>query len=105
MTNPKRNPPAGGADGLGNTSLLGSIDGSKTTKSSYIAQAKIEMICEEIGWVVSPMISTLEAALAMREAGNIPGFVYGLRCAGAYWRNIAANAKDLVALHQEGASQ
>ena len=105
MTNPKRNPPAGGADGLGNTSLLGSIDGSKTTKSSYIAQAKIEMICEEIGWVVSPMISTLEAALAMRKAGNIPGFVYGLRCAGAYWRNIAANAKDLVALHQEGASQ
>jgi hypothetical protein len=85
--------------------LLGGIDGSETTKSSDIAQAKIEMICDEIGWVVSPMISTLEAALAMREAGNIPGFVYGLRCAGAYWRNIAANAKDLVALHQEGASQ
>ena len=105
MTNPKRNPPAGGADGLGNTSLLGSIDGSKTTKSSYIAQAKIEMICEEIGWVVSPMISTLEAALAMREAGNIPGFVYGLRCAGAYWRNISVNARDLVALQNGEGSQ
>jgi hypothetical protein len=100
----KPNPPAG-ADGLGNTSLLGGIDGSETTKSSDIAQAKIEMICDEIGWVVSPMISTLEAALAMRKAGNIPGFVYGLRCAGAYWRNISVNARDLVALQNGEGSQ
>ena len=68
-------------------------------------QTKIDLLSDEIGFNISPMIATLEAALAMREAGNITGFIYGIRCAGAYWRNIAVNAKDLVSLQQEGPGQ
>jgi hypothetical protein len=75
------------------------------TDPRQTTQTKIDLLSDEIGFNISPMIATLEAALAMREAGNVAGFVYGLRCAGAYWRNISSNAQDLVALRQEGPGQ
>jgi hypothetical protein len=47
------------------------------------------------------MIVTLEAALAMRNAGDVTGTVYGLRRAGAYWRAISGSAEELVAADAE----
>jgi hypothetical protein len=75
---------------------------SNFKQKSAVPQARIELLFEDIGDNTGAMISTLTAALAMRDAGNVPGFLYGLRCAGAYWRNISANARDLVALHHDG---
>jgi hypothetical protein len=96
---------AGGAAGLGDDAFPGRNGTSELAPTPAVTQAKIDLLFDEIGLSISPMIATLEAALAMREAGNITGFVYGLRCAGAYWKNITANAKDLVALRQEGTAQ
>jgi hypothetical protein len=82
------------------SSLLGGTDTQKITPNPKVSQARIELLCEEIDCLIGPMISTLEAALAMREAENIAGFVYGLRCAGAYRRSISAHARDLVAVRE-----
>jgi hypothetical protein len=107
MVSPNVATPAPAQPGNGrhnNTSDL-TADPAKLTQKPEVSQVKIEIICDEIGFNISPMIATLEAALAMREAGNVPGFLYGLRCAGAYWKYITTNAKDLVALQNGEASQ
>jgi hypothetical protein len=104
MAHIRENPPAGGAGGLWNAFPDGECS-SNIAQKPEVTQAKIDLLSDEIGWIIGPMIATLEAALAMREAENIPGLIYGLRCAGAYWRSISVNAKDLVGLQNGKAGQ
>jgi hypothetical protein len=104
MASHNETPPLGTA-GLGENAFPGRNGTSELAPTPAVTQAKIDLLSDEIGLNICPLISTLEAALAMREAGNVPGLIYGLRCAGAYWRSISVNARDLVALRQEGTGQ
>jgi|ERR1019366_2524023 hypothetical protein len=65
------------------------------------AQARIELLFDDIGDNTGAMISTLNAALAMRDAGDSVGLIYGLRKARCYWRAISASAVELVAVDAE----
>ena len=79
-------------------SLLGGADTSQQApRDGAVAQAKIELLVDDIGCNVGILIATLNVALAMRDAGDTTGLLYALRRAKAYWRAISASAADLVA--------
>jgi hypothetical protein len=80
-------------------------DGNTNTKSPAVTQAKIGLLREDIVETIGPMIATLQAAVAMGHIPNDAGLIFGLRSAAAYWKSITINARDLVALQREGASQ
>jgi hypothetical protein len=74
-------------------SLLGGADTSQQApRDGAVAQAKIELLVDDIGCNVGILIATLNVALAMRDAGDTTGLLYALRRAKAYWRAISASA-------------
>jgi hypothetical protein len=83
----------GGAD----TSHLAPKEPMQAPRDGAVAQAKIELLVDDIGCNVGILIATLNVALAMRDAGDTTGLLYALRRAKAYWRAISASAADLVA--------
>jgi hypothetical protein len=94
MTHTNETRRAGDAAGLRNDAFPGGNCSSEITQKPDVAQVKIELLCEEIGCLIGPMQAMLDAAIAMRDAGNIPGLVYGLRTL----RTItAANSLNAVA--------
>jgi hypothetical protein len=87
--------------GLENTSLLGASDTKNPRQKIEVPQARIELLFEDIGDNTGAMISMLNAALAMRDAGDSVGLIYGLRKARCYWKAISASAAELVAAEAE----
>jgi hypothetical protein len=61
-----------------------------------------DLIRDDIACNIGAMAATLNAALAMHGAEDDIGLLYSLRRARAYWLAIAASARDLAALKQEG---
>jgi hypothetical protein len=70
---------AGGATDLENTSLKVDAYTANIKQKPEISQALIELLFEDIGDNTGAMISTLNAALAMRDAGDCVGMIYGLQ--------------------------
>ncbi len=91
---------AGDAAGLGNSSCL-AADSPKIAPSLATAQAKIELIRDDLAATISPLQATLDYALAMYAAHDDCGLVYSLRRARAYWQAISGSARDLVAAEAE----
>jgi hypothetical protein len=89
------NPARGQAAGLRNMSCV-TADGPNIAQNHEVAQARIELLREEIVATVSPLIATLEAALAMSAIPDDAGLIYALRSAQAYWQCAAASAAELV---------
>jgi hypothetical protein len=98
MIHAKQSPSAGGADGLGETSLLGGFDGSEIPPNPAVTQAKIELLREDIVETIGPMIASLQAAVAMGHIPNDAGLIFGLRSAAAYWKSISWSARELQRL-------
>jgi hypothetical protein len=73
MIHAKQSPSAGGADGLGETSLLGGFDGSEIPPNPAVTQAKIELLREDIVETIGPMIASLQAAVAWATFPMTPG--------------------------------
>jgi hypothetical protein len=102
-------PALGDSAGL-NKALLVTSDKSDIKQKTEVPQALIELLFDDIGDNTGALISTLNAALAMRDAGDSVGLIYGLRRARCYWKSISASAAELVAadadrlsaLRQEG---
>ena len=92
---------AGNAASLENTSLKVDAYPPNIKLKPEIAQARIELLFEDIGDNTGAMISALNAALAMRDAGDSVGMIYGLRKARCYWRAISTSAAELVAADAE----
>jgi hypothetical protein len=78
----------GGAD----TSHLAPKEPMQAPRDGAVAQAKIELLVDDIACNVGILIATLNVALAMRDAGDTTGLLYALRRAKAYWRAISASA-------------
>jgi hypothetical protein len=97
----KECPALGESAGLKNTSLLGASNTKNISQKIEVPQAKIELLFEDIGDNTGAMISTLNAALAMRDAGDSVGLIYGLRRSRCYWKAISASAAELVAAEAE----
>jgi hypothetical protein len=76
------NPARGGEAGSGICSLLGSENTPENSASADVTQARIELLHEEIIATVSPLIATLEAALALSAIPDDAGMIYALRTAG-----------------------
>jgi hypothetical protein len=103
-------PAPGEGAGPNNTSLGGATNTKNISRKIEVPQALIEHLFEDIGDNTGALISTLNAALAMRDAGDSVGLIYGLRRARCYWRAISTSAAELVAadadrlsaLRQEG---
>jgi hypothetical protein len=94
------NPQPGAASGLSKPVVLGSIDGLDNTQKAEVKQARTELLREEIVATVSPLIGTLEAALAMAAIPDDAGLLYALRTAKAYWRCASANAAELIEIRE-----
>lgn len=95
----------GGADGPGDSVCL-AADSLPDTKPCPAAQAAtavsgpVQAVCcdllrDDLCANIGAMIATLNAALATRDAANDAGLLYGLRCARAYWKQIAESARQL----------
>jgi hypothetical protein len=81
------------------SSSLSSFDTRENAKNSSPAQAVCrEMLRQNIADNVELLISQLDAAMAMARVPNDAGFIFGLRCAQALWRSIAADAKELASI-------
>ena len=102
MASETSSPARGGAAGLGNALSVGT---DSIAINPAVAQAKIELIRDEICACTGPLILQLNAALAMADAQNDAGLLYALRCARAYWRAISANARDLAQVRSGLAAQ
>jgi hypothetical protein len=64
-----------------------------------------EMLRQNIAENAELLIAQLGVVLAMARVGNDQGFIYGLRCSGAYWRALAASTRDLIASACDGEGQ
>ena len=79
----------------------------------HVAQAKINLLSDEIYHSASALSHTLDVLFAGYEANDIAVQIHALRQSRRYWRFIAALAQELVAadaerlsaLRQEGARQ
>jgi hypothetical protein len=74
---------------------------SQLAPKTNVAQAKIELLVDDIGDNIGIMIAVLEAGLAMRAASDVVGLIYSLRRARVYWKAISASAAELVAADAE----
>jgi hypothetical protein len=93
-------PPLGAA-GLGDDAFPGGNCTSKITPKAHVTQAKIELLFDDIGCNIGGFIATLNAAVAMRDAGDSVGVIYALRRGRAYWKAISLSAAELVAVDAE----
>lgn len=91
-----------GEAALANSSCFGGIDEREINPKTHIAQAKCDLLVDDIGSNVSAMMAQLDVILAMRAANDPTGLLYGLRRARAYWSAIAASARELAALREAG---
>jgi hypothetical protein len=97
----KDSPAIGEIAGPKNTTLIETFDKKNISQKPVAPQARIELLFEDIGDNTGAMISTLKAALAMRDAGDSVGLIYGLRRSRCYWKAICASAAELVAAEAE----
>jgi hypothetical protein len=95
------NPPAGGAGGFDKTAFPGRNCNQTITPTANVAQAKIDLLFDDIGPNLYAMGAMLNAAAAMHEAGDPAGLLYALRRMRAYWRPITGSAAELVAADAE----
>ena len=86
--------------GPGNSSCF-AADNSEIAPSLATAQAKIELIRDDLAATICPLQATLDCALAMCAARDDCGLVYSLRRARAYWQAISGSARELVAAEAE----
>jgi hypothetical protein len=100
MSIPHERAPSG-ESALSESAFPGGNCSSELSQKAHVAQAKLELLDDDLGCNISAMIATLEAALAMRAADNRTGLIYGLRCSRAYWRAISLSAAELVAADAE----
>jgi len=89
-----------GEAGLAKMSLPGSFDNREINPKTHVAQAKCDLLVDDIGCNVSAMMAQLDVILAMRAANDPTGLLYGLRRARAYWSAIAASARELAILRE-----
>jgi hypothetical protein len=76
-------------------------DGSENAPKAHVAQAKIELLREDIAETIGWFIPALNSAIAMLDASDIIGTIYALRRCRAYWLHIASCAAELVAVNAE----
>jgi hypothetical protein len=61
------------------------------------AEARVDLLLDDIGENAGAMIVSLNVLLAMRDTRDAMGMIYSARRARAYWMAIAGSARDLVA--------
>lgn len=93
--------PPSAKGGPGNPSSIGVGDGSENAPKAHVAQAKIELLREDIAETIGWFIPALNSAIAMLDASDIAGTIYALRRCRAYWLHIASCAAELVAVNAE----
>lgn len=91
---------AGGAAGPGNSSCL-AADSSVNAPKADVAQAKIELIAEDVIDTAGWMVSQLKVLPAQLASADYAGMIYTLRRARSYWKAISGSAADLVAANDE----
>jgi hypothetical protein len=95
------NPPAGGADGLRDDAFPGRNCTSKIPQKAHVAQAKIELIRDDLAANISQLCLLADVALAMLAASDNVGTLYGLRRMRGYWLAISGSAAELGSCHAE----
>lgn len=91
----------GGAAGFGTSSCL-AADSFEIAPRLATAQAKVDLIRDDLAATISPLQATLDCALTMCAARDDCGLGYTLRRAGDYWQFISGSARALVAAEAEG---
>ncbi len=93
--------PPSAKGGPGNLSSIGVGDSTENASKAHVAQARIELIRDDIAATVSALQAALDCALAMHAAQDDCGLTYALRRAAAYWQSVSSSAKELAAIEGE----
>jgi hypothetical protein len=99
MPNQNENPAVGAAgfdDAFpgGNCNLV-------IAEKADVAQAKIDLLTDDIADTAGWLVSQLSVIPSQREAADIVGIIYTLRRSRAYWRHISEVARELAAVNDE----
>ncbi|HXW71995.1 MAG TPA: hypothetical protein VEK34_11215 [Methylocella sp.] len=97
---PQNETPADGP-GLAESTFPGGNCSFEITTKAHVAQAKIELLIDDIGCNVGVLINTLHAVLALRDAEDVKGMLYSLRRGKGYWKAISLSAAELIAVAAE----
>jgi hypothetical protein len=92
--------PAGGP-GLGDMSLPCIIDGFENAPKAHVAQAKGDLLADDVVDTAGWLIDQLNCLPAQRAAGDVTGMIYTLRRSRAFWIAISGSAKELVERNDE----
>jgi hypothetical protein len=101
MAPTNQNPPAGVADGLNSNAFPGGNCNQDTAPKVGVAQAKIDLLVDDVVDTAGWLISQLSVLPSQRVAGDVTGFIYTLRRSRPYWKHIAETAVELVAANDE----
>lgn len=101
MIHTNETPPLGLA-GLEENAFLGGNCSSEITPKAHVAQAKANLLRDDLTANISQMSLHLDVALATLAAADDCGLIYSLRRCAAYWKAISGSARDFVALRSEG---
>jgi hypothetical protein len=94
MTHITKEPPSGGMAAPEKCSLLGGLNTQNIAPETHAAQAKIELLHDEIYHNISALQVTLDVAIAAYFSSDSTCLIYGLRRARAYWK--AGEKRDVV---------
>jgi hypothetical protein len=97
-TSNERPPSANGS--LSGTSVLAE-DGSKNAPKAHVAQAKIDLLVDDITDTCGWLVDQLNVIPSQRAAGDHSGMIYTLRRSRCYWRHISESARELAAANDE----